>query len=43
MSPGVDFPNHVQIDVSVRRGAIWGISIHNIHQGEVIYFSSVYI
>ena len=34
---------HVRINVSVRRGILWGISMHSIHKGEVLFFSSVYI
>ena len=28
--------------VSLRRGIIWSISLHNICEGEVLFFSSVY-
>ena len=34
---------YVQTNVSVRRGIIWGISVHRVHKGEVLFFSSVYI
>ena len=40
---GVDSSYHVRIDVSVRRGIIWGISVHSINKGEVLFFSSVYM
>ena len=40
---GVDFLYNVQTDVSVRRGIIWGINIHIIHKGEVIFFFVMYI
>ena len=37
LSRVVDFSYHMQSDVSVRRGIIWGISVHNIHKGEVLF------
>ena len=37
LSRVVDFSYHIQSDVSVRRGIIWGISVHNIHKGEVLF------
>ena len=40
---GLDSSYHVQINVSVKKGIIWGISIHNIHKGEVWFFPSAYI
>ena len=42
---GVVFPYHVQTNVSVRRGIIWGISLHSIHMEEVfiIIIGNVYI
>ena len=40
---GVDFLYHVQTNVSVRRGSIWGITAHTIHNGGVLFFSNVYI
>ena len=35
--------NVILTNVSVRRGMIWGTSVHNIHKGGVFFFSSVYI
>ena len=32
-----------RMKMSVKKGIIWGISIHSIHNGEVLFFSSVYI
>ena len=29
---------HVRTNMSVRRGIIWGISVHNIYKGEVLIF-----
>ena len=26
-----------------KKGVIWGINVHSIHKGEVLFFSSVYI
>ena len=40
---GVDSSYHVWIKLSVRRGIIWGISVHTIHKIEVLFFFSVYI
>ena len=37
LSRVVDFSYHIQSDVSVRRGIIWGISVHNINKGEVLF------
>ena len=37
LSRVVDFSYHIQSDVSVRRGIIWGISVQNIHKGEVLF------
>jgi len=34
---------YLYINTSVRRGIIWGTSIHTIHKGEVLFISSVYI
>ena len=39
----VDSSYNIQTNVSVRRGFIWGINVHSIHKGEVLFFSSVYI
>ena len=39
----MDSSYHIQINVNLRRAIIWGISIHSIHKGEVLIFSSVYI
>ena len=30
-APGVDSTYHIQTNVSIRRGIIWGINIHNIY------------
>ena len=39
----MDSSFHVWTDVSVKRGIIWGISVHNMHMGEVlIFFSGVH-
>ena len=40
---GVDSSYHIWTHMSVRRDITWGMSVHNIHQGEVLFFSSVYI
>ena len=40
---GFDSSYHIWTNVSVRRGVIWGISVHGIHKGEVLFISSVYI
>ena len=34
---GRDSSYHVGANVNVRRGIIWGISIHNIHKGEILF------
>ena len=39
----VDSSYHMRTNVSVGRGIIRGISVHNIHKGEVSLFSSMYI
>jgi hypothetical protein len=42
MNPqGVDQSYHVQTNMSVERGIIWGISVYNIYKGEVLFFFSV--
>ena len=41
--PAVDSSDHIQTNMSVRRGIIWGISVHRINKGEAQIFSSVYI
>jgi hypothetical protein len=41
-SLGVNFSCHVQTNMSVTRGIIWGISVHRIHKGDPERFSSVY-
>ena len=33
-----DFSNHVQTNVNVERGIIWGISVHTVHKGILFYF-----
>ena len=38
---GVDYSYHVRTNVSVRRVIIFGISVHNIQHGEVLFFFSV--
>ena len=40
---GVDFSYHLRTNVSVIKGNIWGITVHGIHKGEVLFFSSAYI
>lgn len=40
---GVDSSNHAWTNVCVRRGNIWGISVHNVHKGEILLYSSVNI
>ena len=34
---GVDSSYHIQSSMSVRRGIIWDISIHNIRKGEGLF------
>ena len=38
---GVD--SSFNVNVSVRRGKMWGINLHNIHKGEVIFLFIVYL
>jgi hypothetical protein len=40
-SLGVDSSYHVRTNVSVRRGIIWDISVHNIHKGVALFFFGV--
>jgi len=40
LSTGVDSLYHIEINMNVRRGIIWGLSVQSIHEGEV-YFSLV--
>ena len=40
---GLDSSYHIRTNMSVRMGVIWGTSIHKIHKGEVLVFSSVYL
>lgn len=40
--PGVDSSYHVWIDVSLRKGVMWGISIQSVHKGEVLFLFSEY-
>ena len=40
---GVASSYHVRTNVSVRRDKIWGSSVHGIHKGKVLIFSSMYI
>jgi hypothetical protein len=37
----VDSSYHIQITVSIRRGIIWGISVHNIHKEEVLFSKTI--
>lgn len=34
---------HTQINMSVGRGNIWGISVNSLYKGEVLFFPGVYI
>ena len=40
---GLIFSYPIRTNVSVRRGVIWGISVHNIHKGDIFQLCSVYI
>ena len=35
---GLDSSYHIQTNVTIRRGIISSISVHNIHEREVIFF-----
>ena len=39
----MDSSYHVRINMSVRRNIIWNISVHSVHEGEVLFFFGVYI
>lgn len=39
----VDSSYNARTNVSVGRGISWDINIHNIHKGEELFFSYVYI
>ena len=39
----VDSSYHVQTNVSTQRVMVQDTSVHSIHKGEVLFFSSVYI
>ena len=38
----VDSSYHVQTNMNLERGFIWGTNVHNIHKGEVLSFCSMY-
>lgn len=39
----MDSSYNVQINMSVRRGIIWGIDVYDKHKGEVRSFTNVYM
>ena len=39
----MDSSYYVRTNMSVKMGIIWGISVHNIHNEEVLFFSGMYI
>ena len=43
LSRGVNSSYHIQTNVGVERGIIWGINVRCIHKGEVLLRFSVYI
>ena len=36
-SHGVDSSYHMQTNMGVRKGNVWGISVHSINKGEVLF------
>ena len=42
-TPKGEISYHMQTNVSIERDVIGGISVHNIHKVDVLFFSSVYI